>query len=63
MSRFRIILWIALAGVLALGLSAGGMSLATGMIDRAIAFAWPSAGAALAIALLIPAARREQTAP
>jgi len=52
-------LWLAFAGVLALGLTAGGFSLATGMVDQAIAFTWPSAGAALAIALLIPAARRE----
>jgi len=29
------------------------------MVDQAIAFTWPSAGAALAIALIIPAARRE----
>ncbi|MGY6661748.1 MAG: hypothetical protein ACXIVO_05460 [Glycocaulis sp.] len=59
MTRFRIMLWTAFAGVLALGLGAGGMSLASGMVDQAIAFTWPSAGAALAIALLIPAARRE----
>ncbi|GGH08892.1 MAG TPA: hypothetical protein DF715_05325 [Oceanicaulis sp.] len=59
MTRFRIMLWIAFAGVLALGLGAGGFSLAIGMVDQAIAFTWPSAGAALAIALLIPAARRE----
>jgi len=59
MTRFRIMLWIAFAGVLALGLTAGGLSLATGMVDQAIAFTWPSAGAALAIALIIPAARRE----
>lgn len=59
MTRFRIMLWITLAGVLTLGLGAGGMSLATGLIDQAIAFTWPSAGAALAIALMIPAARRE----
>ncbi|MGP1274746.1 MAG: hypothetical protein ACQRW7_04935 [Caulobacterales bacterium] len=59
MTRFRILLWIAFAGVLALGLGAGGLSLATGLIDQAIAFTWPSAGAALAIALLIPATRQE----
>lgn len=59
MTRFRIMLWIAFTGVLALGLGAGGVSLATGLVDQAIAFTWPSAGAALAIALLIPAARRE----
>ncbi|MCC5980841.1 MAG: hypothetical protein JJU26_03880 [Oceanicaulis sp.] len=59
MTRFRIILWLVLAGLVVLGLAAGGVSLSLGMIDQAIAFAWPSLGAALAVALLIPAAKSE----
>lgn len=59
MTRFRIILWLVFAGIIALGLMAGGVSLSLGMIDQAIAFAWPSMGAAIAVALLIPAAKSE----
>lgn len=59
MTRFRIILWVAFAGLIGLGLAAGGFSLSLGMIDQAIAFAWPSMGAAIAVALLIPAAKTE----
>ncbi len=59
MTRFRISLWLVFAALIALGLAACGVSLSLGMIDQAIAFAWPSLGAALAVALLIPAAKNE----
>ncbi|MFN3834715.1 MAG: hypothetical protein ACK4NO_02320 [Glycocaulis sp.] len=59
MTRFRIILWLVFAGLIALGMAACGVSLSLGMIDQAIAFAWPSMGAAIAVALLIPAAKAE----
>lgn len=59
MTRFRISLWIVFTGLIALGLTAGGVSLSLGMIDQAIAFAWPSMGAAIAVALLIPAPKSQ----
>lgn len=51
------IVFLALAGaIVALGLSVSAVSLVQGLIDQAIAFAWPSVGAALAATLAWPAA-------
>ena len=48
--------------IVALGLSVAAVSLTQGLIDQAIAFAWPSIGAALAAGLAWPAVRSTTTA-
>ena len=51
-------IFLTLTGPLvALGLSVAAVSLAQGLVDQAIAFAWPSLGAALAASLAWPAMR------
>ena len=55
--------FLTLAGaIVALGLSVAAVSLTQGLIDQAIAFAWPSFGAALAAGLAWPAVRSSTTA-
>ena len=50
--------FLTLAGaIVALGLSVAAVSLTQGLIDQAIAFAWPSFGATLAAGLAWPAVR------
>lgn len=57
------IVFLTFAGVIvALGLSVAAVSLSHGLIDQAIAFAWPSIGAALAAGLAWPAVRSSTTA-
>lgn len=52
------VIFLTLTGALvALGLSVAALSLIHGQIDQAIAFAWPSLGAALAVSLAWPAMR------
>lgn len=55
--------FLTFAGVIvALGLSVAAVSLTQGLIDQAIAFAWPSLGAALAAGLAWPAVRSSASA-
>lgn len=54
--------FLTLAGaIVALGLSVAAVSLSQGLIDQAIAFAWPSLGAALATGIAWPAVRSSTT--
>ncbi len=50
---------LAAAGLAALGVAAGGASLAAGLFDQAIAFVWPSLAAAVALALFAPGDARD----
>ncbi|MEO1040490.1 MAG: hypothetical protein AAFX09_13205 [Pseudomonadota bacterium] len=59
MMNIRLISLAAAGGLASLGLAAGGASLAAGSIDQAIAFTWPSLGAALALVLAAPARGRD----
>lgn len=54
MMNARVISLAAAGGLASLGLAAGGVSLAAGLVDQAIAFTWPSLGGALALALAAP---------
>lgn len=55
--------FLTLAGaIVAIGLSVAAVSLFQGLIDQAIAFAWPSLGAALAAGLAWPTARHSPAA-
>lgn len=55
--------FLTIAGsIVALGLSVAAVSLWQGLVDQAIAFAWPSFGAALAAGLAWPAIRNPSAA-
>ncbi|PWE16401.1 hypothetical protein DDZ18_13345 [Marinicauda salina] len=59
MTRPRFMMIAAAGGCAALGLTAGAVSLMSGMVDQAIALAWPGLGAAVLLALMMPGRRAE----
>ena len=54
MTKLRLSILLASGLCLVGGICAGAMSLASGAIDQAVAFAWPGLGAAIALALTAP---------
>lgn len=56
---FRIVFTLAGFALMALGFGASAYAFSQGAIDQAIAFTWPTAGLAVALALLLSLARNQ----